>query len=57
MLPDVLCEVDGQPIQGMSPQYFDRVLLGEKDTWVQMKFQRRTDAKAPKLIAASDPDR
>mmetsp|Transcript_23997 Transcript_23997/g.46448 ORF Transcript_23997/g.46448 Transcript_23997/m.46448 type:complete len:212 (-) Transcript_23997:639-1274(-) len=42
---DILCAVNGQEVSNIPPAYLDQILLGEKNTWVQMRFLRQTDAR------------
>ena len=44
--PDILCAVQGQNVDTLRMEAIHRLLLGEKDSWVQMRFLRQTDAKA-----------
>eukprot|EP00802_Teleaulax_amphioxeia_P023228 Tamp_23772.p1 GENE.Tamp_23772~~Tamp_23772.p1 ORF type:complete len:195 (-),score=40.47 Tamp_23772:261-845(-) len=43
---DILCAVQGQNVDTLRMEAIHRLLLGEKDSWVQMRFLRQTDAKA-----------
>jgi len=43
---DILCAVQGQNVDTLRMDAIHRLLRGEKDSWVQMRFLRQTDAKA-----------
>mmetsp|Transcript_1016 Transcript_1016/g.1956 ORF Transcript_1016/g.1956 Transcript_1016/m.1956 type:complete len:201 (+) Transcript_1016:228-830(+) len=45
---DILAAVEGQSVEAMPLDQIHGLLLGEKDSWVQMKFLRQTDAKVSK---------
>mmetsp|Transcript_78344 Transcript_78344/g.127071 ORF Transcript_78344/g.127071 Transcript_78344/m.127071 type:complete len:195 (+) Transcript_78344:180-764(+) len=43
---DILCAVQGQNVDTLRMEAIHRLLLGQSDSWVQMRFLRQTDAKA-----------
>jgi len=42
---DILSAVQGQSVDSLPLEEIHKLLLGEKDSWVQMRFLRQTDAK------------
>uniref|UniRef100_A0A6T8KWK0 PDZ domain-containing protein n=1 Tax=Hemiselmis andersenii TaxID=464988 RepID=A0A6T8KWK0_HEMAN len=54
---DVLCAVNGQEVGNIPPAFLDRILLGDKGTWVQMRFLRQTDARGSGKGSGGGTDR
>lgn len=53
---DILCSVQGHNVDTLRLEAIHRLLLGDRDSWVQMRFLRQTDAKASHKLRPPNSD-
>mmetsp|Transcript_6407 Transcript_6407/g.22911 ORF Transcript_6407/g.22911 Transcript_6407/m.22911 type:complete len:196 (-) Transcript_6407:111-698(-) len=53
---DILSSVQGQSVESLPLEEIHKLLLGEKDSWVQMRFLRQTDAKTARMRNSGSSD-